>query len=144
LNIPAILFRDFLRPDDIFLNITLAELAVEEMEMVSVTSSSPSAAAWRSGVLIDDLKRDELLKLRARRNLDDKDFPFVSGGISMGATSTAGSTEGFPSGEGVNGVCCSGVGTDEVEEAEEVSSWEGAEAALLLLLDDDDLRCRGD
>lgn len=50
----------------------------------------------------------------------------------------------FPKGEGTSGVCCS-EGTEEwddgIEECvEAVSSWDGAEAALEALLDDDDLR----
>jgi hypothetical protein len=89
---------------------------VEEMEIVSVRSISASAAAaaWRSGVLVEVWRREELLKLSARRRRDEKDFPLASGGarsmdwMSTGGSTTVISSRAFPRGDGWKGVCCSG------------------------------------
>jgi hypothetical protein len=95
---------------------TLAEEAVEEMEIVSVRSIAASAwaAAWRSGVLVEAWRREELLKLNARRRREENDFPLTPGGArstdwtSTGSSRTTGvSSRAFPRGDGWKGVCCS-------------------------------------
>jgi hypothetical protein len=94
---------------------TLAELAVEEIDIVSSASSS-CAAECRSGVLAEVLRLELELKLKARRNRAESDvLTFTSG---AGITVIVGVCISFARGDGVKGTCSKeGGGIEEWEDA---------------------------